>query len=149
MAIIGYTKLETLFRKAASLDIDKGHAKEITDIVEKKLVDLLLAGERNANLNGRDVIWEGDLPITKGLQETIIAFKKLEETIDVQDVLNYLTTIPPLKYPLDAELEAKLPEITGALLVVLARIMKEIDTEKRRVNHELIEKAKRIADLTL
>ena len=149
MAIIGYTKLETLFRKAASLDIDKGHAKEITDIVEKKLVDLLLAGERNANLNGRDVIWEGDLPITKGLQETIIAFKKLEEAIDVQDVLNYLTTIPPLKYPLDAELEAKLPEITGALLVVLARIMKEIDTEKRRVNHGLIEKAKRIADLTL
>ncbi|WP_456430531.1 DUF1931 family protein [Nitratifractor sp.] len=149
MAIIGYTKLETLFRKAASLDLDKGHAKEITDIVEKKLVDLLLAGERNANLNGRDVIWEGDLPITKGLQETIIAFKKLEEAIDIQDVLNYLTTIPPLKYPLDAELEAKLPEITGALLVVLARIIKEIDTEKRRVNHEVIEKAKRIIDLTL
>ena len=149
MAIIGYTKLEALFRKAASLDLDKGHAKEITDIVEKKLVDLLLAGERNANLNGRDVIWEGDLPITKGLQETIIAFKKLEEAIDIQDVLNYLTTIPPLKYPLDAELEAKLPEITGALLVVLARIIKEIDTEKRRVNHEVIEKAKRIIDLTL
>ncbi|WP_457603226.1 DUF1931 family protein [Nitratifractor sp.] len=149
MAIIGYTKLEALFRKAASLDLDKGHAKEITDIVEKKLVDLLLAGERNANLNGRDVIWEGDLPITKGLQETIIAFKKLEEAIDIQDVLNYLTTIPPLKYPLDAELEAKLPEITGALLVVLARIIKEIDTEKRRVNHEIIEKAERIIDLTL
>ncbi|WP_457607901.1 DUF1931 family protein [Nitratifractor sp.] len=149
MAIVGFTKLEALFRKAASLDIEKGHAKEITDIVEKKLVDLLLAGERNANLNGRDVIWEGDLSITKGLQETIIAFKKLEEEIDVQDVMNYLSTIPPLKYPLDAQLEAKLPEITGALLVVLAKIMKEIDTEKRRVNHELIEKSARIADLTL
>jgi len=149
MAILGYTKLETLFRKAASLDIDKGHAKEITDIIEKKLVDLLIAGERNANLNGRDVIWEGDLPITKGLQETIIAFNKLEEEIDVQDVLNYLTTVPPLKYPLAAELEAKLPEITGAILVVMARIMKEIDEEKRRVNHELIEKAARIMDLTL
>ncbi len=149
MAILGYTKLEALFRKAASLDIDKGHAKEITDIIEKKLVDLLIAGERNANLNGRDVIWEGDLPITKGMQETIIEFKKLEETIDLQDVLNYLTTIPPLKYPLAAELEAKLPEITGAILVVMARIMKEIDEEKRRVNHELIEKAARIMDLTL
>ena len=149
MAILGYTKLETLFRKAASLDIDKGHAKEITDIIEKKLVDLLIAGERNANLNGRDVIWEGDLPITKGMQETIIEFKKLEEEIDLQDVLNYLTTIPPLKYPLAAELEAKLPEITGAILEVMARIMKEIDEEKRRVNHELIEKAARIMDLTL
>jgi hypothetical protein len=149
MAIIGFTKLETLFRKAASLDIDKGHAKAITDVIEKKLVDLLIAGERNANLNGRDVIWEGDLPITKGLQETIIAFKKLEEEIDLQDVLNYLTTIPPLKYPLAAELEAKLPEITGAILVVMARVMKEIDEEKRRVNHELIERATRIMDLTL
>ncbi len=149
MAIIGFTKLEALFRKAASLDIDKGHAKEITDIVEKKLVDFLLAGERNANLNGRDVIWEADLPITKGMQESIIEFKKLEEAIDLQDVLNYLTTIPPLKYPLAAELEAKLPEITGAILLVLARIMKEIDHEKRRVNHELIERAKRILDLTL
>ena len=149
MAIIGFTKLEALFRKAASLDIDKGHAKEITDIVEKKLVDLLIAGERNANLNGRDVIREGDLPITKGLQETIIAFKKLEEEIDVQDVLNYLTTVPPLKYPLEAELEAKLPEITGAILVVLAKIIKEVDEEKRRVNKKAIEKAQRIVDLTL
>jgi hypothetical protein len=149
MAIIGFTKLEALFRKAASLDIDKGHAKAITDVIEKKVVDLLIAGERNANLNGRDVIWEGDLPITKGLQETIIAFKKLEEEIDLQDILNYLTTVPPLKYPLAAELEAKLPEITGAILVVMARIMKEIDTEKRRVNHELIERSSRIMDLTL
>ena len=149
MAIIGYTKLEALFRKAASLDIDKGHAKEITDIIEKKLVDLLIAGERSANLNGRDVIWEGDLPITKGMQETIIAFKKLEEAIDLQDVLNYLTTVPPLKYPLAAELEAKLPEITGAILVVMARIMKEIDKEKRHVSHELIRKAATITDLTL
>ncbi len=149
MAIIGFTKLEALFRKAASLDIDKSHAKEITGIVEKKLVDLLIAGERDANLNGRDVIWEGDLPITKGLQETIIAFKKLEEEIDLQDVLNYLTTVPPLKYPLAAELEAKLPEITGAILVVLARVIKEVDEEKRRVNKEAIEKAERIVDLTL
>ena len=149
MAIIGFTKLEALFRKAASLDIDKGHAKEITDIVEKKLVDLLVAGERNSNLNGRDVIMEGDLPITKGLQESIIAFKKLEEEIDLQDVLNYLTTVPPLKYPISEELEAKLPEITGAILLVLARIMKEVDEEKRRVNHEVIEKAKRIVGLTL
>ncbi|WP_456430848.1 DUF1931 family protein [Nitratifractor sp.] len=149
MAIVGFTKLEALFRKAASLDIDKSDAKAITDIVEKKLVDFLLAGERNANLNGRDVIREGDLPLTKGMQETIIAFKKLEEAIDVEDILNYLTTIPPLKYPLDAELEAKLPELTGAILVVMARIMKEIDEEKRRVTPELIEKTGRIMDLTL
>ncbi len=149
MAILGFTKLEALFRKAASLDIEKGHAKDITDIIEKKLIDFLIAAERNANLNGRDIIWEADLPITKGMQETIIEFKKLEELIDVKDVLNYLSTVPPLKYPLAADLEAKLPELTGAILVVMARVMKEIDSQKRKINHELIEKAARIMDLTL
>jgi len=149
MAVVGFTKLEALFRKAASLDIKKGHAKEITDIVEKKLVDLLIAGERNANMNGRDVIMESDLPITKGLQETIIAFKKLEEDIDLKDVLDTLTTFPPLKYPYAADLEAKLPEITGALLVVMAKIMKEVDGNDRALDHETIEKTQTIMDLTL
>jgi len=149
MAVVGFTKLEALFRKAASLDIHKGHAKEITDIVEKKLHDLLLAGEISANMNGRDVIWLSDLPITKGLQETIISFRKLEEELPVEDILNFLSTVPPLKYPLAADLEAQLPEITGALLVVLAKVMKEIDTQSRQVTHELIEKSSKILDLTL
>ncbi len=149
MAVVGFTKLEALFRKAASLDIHKGHAKEITDIVEKKLHDLLLAAERNANMNGRDVIWESDLPITKGLQETIIAFKQLDEELSIDDILAFLASVPPLKYPLTTELEAKLPEITGALLVVLAKVIKAVDDEARTVSHEAIEKASQILDLTL
>ena len=149
MAVVGFTKLEALFRKAASLDIHKGHAKEITDIAEKKLHDLLLAAERNANMNGRDVIWQSDVPLTKGLDETIIAFRKLEEELSVDDILEFLASVPPLKYPLSAELEAKLPEITGALLVVLAKVIKAVDDEARAVNHEAIEKASQILDLTL
>ena len=149
MAVVGFTKLEALFRDGASLDIRKGHAKDVTDIVEKKLLDLLIAGERNANLNGRDVIWEADIPITKGFQESIIEFKKLENALNVEDILEYLTTVPPLKYPLDANLEAKLPEITGALLLILARVIKEVNNGKRDVNHEAINKAKDVLDLTL
>ena len=149
MPVAGFTKLEALFRKAASLDIKKGHAKDITDIVEDKLLALLIAAERNTKMNGRDVIWESDLPITKGLQETIIAFKQLEEEIVMQDVLDFLTSVPPLKYPLSDELEEKLPVITGALLVVMARIMKEIDDNDRALDHETISKTKKIMDLTL
>jgi len=132
MAVVGFTKLEALFRKASSLDIKKGHAKDITDIVEKKLVDLLIAAERNANMNGRDVIMESDMPITKGLQETIIAFKKLEEEIEVKDVLDFLTTVPPLKYPLSADL-----------------IMEKVDSNDRAIDHATISKTKAIMDLTL
>jgi hypothetical protein len=142
MAVVGFTKLEALFRKAASIDIKKGHAKEITDIIETKLVDLLIAGERNANMNGRDVIWEADLPITKGLQETIISLKKLEEEIELNDVLEFLTTVPPLKYALASDLEERLPLITGALLVVMAKIMKEVDDNDRALDHDTIAKTK-------
>jgi len=148
MAVVGYKKLEDLFKEVASLELKKGHAKDITDIVEKKLVDLLIAGERNANINGRDVIWDGDLPITKGLQETIIAFRKLESELNIDDILEFLTTVPPLKYPLSADLEARLPEITGAILVVIAKILKEVENNKL-VDHQSIEKTKRIVDLTL
>ncbi|HHG73968.1 MAG TPA: DUF1931 family protein, partial [Persephonella sp.] len=109
MAVVGAVKLEILMRKAAGLDIDKNKAKEITDIVEKKLYDLLLIGERNASYNGREVIWESDVPLTKGFLESMQKFKKLEEEIAVEDVLNFLATMPPLKYPLEAELEKRLP----------------------------------------
>jgi len=149
MAVVGSTKLEALFRKVASLDIHKNHTKEITDIAEKKLHDLLLAAERNANINGRDVIWESDLPITKGLQESIIEFKKFDEDLNIDDILEFLAKIPPLKYPLVADLENKILEITGAILIVLAKVMKEIDTESRAVSQELIDKSSKILDLTL
>ena len=148
MAVVGYTKLEKLFKSIASLELKKGHAKDITDIVEEKLVDLLIAGERNANINGRDIINEGDLPITKGLQETIIEFRKLEEEIEIDDILKFLTTIPPLKYPLSVELEGKLSEIVGAILVVIAKVLKEVENNKL-IDHKSIEKTKRIMDLTL
>jgi len=149
MAVVGFTKLELLFRKAASLDIKKNHAKEITDFVEQKLADFLIAAQRNAKMNARDVIMEPDLPITKGLQEVIIEFRKLEEVIDVDDVLNFLAAVPPLKYPISEELEPKLPEIVGALLVVMARIMKEVDDNDRALDVKTIETTKRIMDLTL
>ena len=149
MAVVGFTKLEALFRKAASIDIKKGHAKDITDIVEAKLVDLLIAAERNANMNGRDVIWASDLPITKGLQETIISLRKLEEEIEIDNILEFLTTVPPLKYGLTEETEAQLPEITGALLITMAKIMNEVDDNDRALDHDTIAKTKRIMDLTL
>ena len=149
MAVVGAVKLEALMRKSAGLDIDKSKAKEITDIVEKKLYDLLLIGERNASYNARQVIWECDVPLTKGFLESLQKFKKLEEEVELQDVLNYLATRPPLKYPLDAELEKKLPEIVGTLIYILANLIKEISPATRKPSSEDIEKAGKILDLTM
>ncbi|NPA53100.1 MAG: DUF1931 family protein [Aquificae bacterium] len=149
MPVVGTAKLEILMRKAASLDIDKSKAKEITDIVEKKLYDLLLIGERNASYNAREVIWESDVPLTKGFLETLQKFKKLEEEVPAEDVLSFLAAMPPLKYPLEVELEKKLPEIVGTLIYILANLIKEVSPESRKPSSEDIEKAGKILDLTM
>jgi len=148
MAVVGFHRLEELFRRGAGLDIKKGHAKAITDVVEDKLYDLLLMGQVTAKYNGRDIIWKYDLPITKGLEETIDEFKKLQQEISLKDVLDRLATHPPL-YELEIELEKSLVDIVGGLTLVLAKTMKALKEEKRAVDHELIERAKRVMDLTL
>ncbi|WP_418640768.1 DUF1931 family protein [Sulfurimonas sp. ST-27] len=106
MAVVGFTKLQEIFRKSASLDIHKGHAKEVTDIVEQKLYDMLIIAQKNAKYNGRDVIWVADMPITKGFEETVEIFKKLEAEIDAKDVAQTLSFYPPV-LSLEIELENK------------------------------------------
>ncbi|NPA28356.1 MAG: DUF1931 family protein, partial [Epsilonproteobacteria bacterium] len=83
----------------------------------------------------------------KGLEQTIDEFKKLDQELDLKDILDRLATHPPL-YELEIELEKDLVNIVGGLTLVLARTIKEIHHE-RLVSHEAIERAKQIMDLTL
>ena len=146
--VVGFRKLDAVFRKAAGIDLDKSKADKVIDIIEKKFHDLLLVAVEKAGYNGRDVIMEADMPLTKGFEESIREFKKLEEEVDIQDVLAFLEKIPPLKYPISAELEAKLPEYIGALMLIIARVLKEVGAE-RRPSTEDINRCERILDLTL
>ncbi len=148
MAVVGFTKLQEIFRKGAGLDIHKGHAKDITDIVDQKVYDLLVAGERNAKYNSRDVIWVSDVPLTNGMEKTIDEFKKLEEAIEVKDVVEMLTHYPAT-IALEVELEKRLPEIFGGVLLGMAKIMKAVDHKDRTVDHDMINKAKAVLDLTM
>ena len=146
--VVGFKKLESIFRKSAGIDLDKSKADKIIDMVEKKFYDLLLIAVEKTGFNGRDIIMETDMPVTKGFEESLKEFRKLEESVDIKDVLAYLEKIPPLKYPISAELEAKLPEYIGALMLIIARVLKEVGAE-RKPSSEDIEKAGRILDLTL
>ncbi|NPA11141.1 MAG: DUF1931 family protein [Epsilonproteobacteria bacterium] len=146
--VVGFKKIEAVFRKAAGIDLDKSKADEIVDIIEKKFHDLLLVAVEKAGYNGRDVIQEPDMPITKGFEESLREFKTLEEEVEIDDVLKFLEQIPPLKYPVSAELEAKLPEYIGALMLIVAKVLKEVGAE-RKPSKEDIEKTGRILDLTL
>jgi hypothetical protein len=146
--VVGFKKLEAVFRKSAGLDLDKSKADRIISIIEKKFHDLLLVAVEKCSYNGRDIIMEPDLPITKGFEESMRQFRELEEVVELSDILEFLKKIPPLKYPLSADLEEKLPEYIGALMLIVARVLKEVGAG-RKPSTEDIDKAERILDLTL
>ncbi|RMA97615.1 DUF1931 family protein [Hydrogenothermus marinus] len=148
MAITGVHKIEEIFKKSASLRLDKDKIKEVNDLISQKLYDLLIVAEENAGYNARDVIWLSDVPLTKAMKESMRKFKELEEELELQPILDHLATLPPLKYELEVELEKKLPEIAGTLIYILAMILKEI-SQDRKVSAEDLEKAKTIYNLTI
>ena len=90
----------------------------------------MVIGQAAAKANVRDVIEPWDLPITKGLQESMHQFEKLEEEIELQPILESLTARPPLDVTLDEETQARLPLIFGGISVALAKTFK---LHRRRV----------------
>jgi hypothetical protein len=124
---MGIAKFQRFFRNAAGITVDKDDLKRYGDFMNSKLYDLLLVGETTAKANQRDIVEPWDLPVTKGLQETLHAFKKMDEEIELAPILEQLAALPPLDLAISAETEARLPEVTGGLSVALARTFKVID----------------------
>jgi hypothetical protein len=104
-------KFERFFRIAAGLDVDRQDLKCYSDFINQKVDDLLLRAEATAKANGRLIIEPFDLPITKGLQESIHEFKKIDEQIELQPILDQLTARPPLDLAYDEDTESQLPEL--------------------------------------
>ena len=142
-------KFERFFRVAAGLDIDKNDLKRYSDFVNLKVYDLLLRGVATAKANGRDIIEPFDLPITKGLQESIHAFRDIDEEIELKSILEYITAQPPLDLVYSVETEAELPGIVGGLSVVLARTFKIIDPALKNPQTMQWERVFSIFDLLL
>jgi hypothetical protein len=147
--VVGVTQFERFFRIGAGLDVDKADLKRYNEFVNRKIYDLLVRAEATAKANGRDIIQPFDLPITKGLQESIHEFRKLDEEIELQPVLDGLMAQPPLDLALAVETEARLPEIAGGLSIALARTFKIIDPNVKNPQSEQWERSFRIFDLLL
>jgi hypothetical protein len=92
--VMSVAKFERFVRIAAGLDVDKQNLKRYSDFINHKIYDLLV-----------------DLPITKGLQESIHEFEKIDEQIELQPILDQLTARPPLD--LGEDTESRLPEVVG------------------------------------
>ena len=147
--VMGVAKFERLFRTAARLNVDKQDLRRYSDFINQKVYDLLLRGEADAKANGRDIIQPFDLPITKGLQESIHAFRELDEKIELKPILDQITALPPLDLAVSVETEARLPTIVGGLSVALARSFKIIDPDLKNPQTVHWERCFQIFDLLL
>jgi hypothetical protein len=145
----GIPQLERLFRLAAELDVDKSDLQRYTDFVHQKLYDFLIRAEATASANGRDVIQPQDLPITKGLEERMDEFKRMNAEIGLDPILEYLATRPPLDLACSDETEAVLPRIVGGISVGLARTLKVINPDLKNPQTKHWEQATRIFTLLL
>jgi hypothetical protein len=124
-------RFQRLFRAAAGVDVDKSDLKRYDDFIDRKIYDLLLIGQAHARANARDIIQPSDLPVTKGLQESIHAFRKLDEEIELRPILEELAKRPPLDLAVAEETKQALPEIAGGLTLALARAFTIIEPERR------------------
>ncbi len=127
--VVGARRLAELLRRVAGLNVDKSDLERLAELVGQKLNDLLIAGVRNASYNHRDLVMEPDLPLTKGMLQSLQEFRAYAEVIELEPILEHLATYPPLERELSEEVTNLLPDLVGMLILVAARLMKIIDPE--------------------
>lgn len=141
MAVPGFTKFQRLFRAADGIDVDRDDVKRYVDFVNDAIYDLLIMGQAAAKANVRDIIEPWDLPITRGLQESMHRFDKIDQEIELQPILDYLAARPPLDMTLSEQTQARLPLIFGGISVALARTFTLVEGEKKAVHTQEWERA--------
>jgi histone H3/H4 len=147
--VIGLPKFEALFRKVASLDVDKQDIKRMNELINQKIIDLIVVAEGVAKANGRDIIQYHDLSITKGIQEHMNEFKKYDYHLDLTPSLERITAIPQMNLACSKEVEEELSILAGALIIMMAKIFKVIDPDLKNPVTEDWEKVKKIFDIIL
>jgi hypothetical protein len=146
---MGVARFERFFRVAASLDVHKSDLNRYSGFVNEQIYDLLLRGDATAKANSRDIIEPYDLPITKGLQESMHEFERIDEEIELEPILEHLAGLPQLDRAYSEETEDRLPIVVGGLSVALGRTLKVLDPDRRTPRSEDWERAFRIFDLLL
>jgi Domain of unknown function (DUF1931) len=149
MPVMTVGKFERFFHVAAGLDVDKKDLKRYSDFVNQKTYDLLLRGKATATDNGRDIIQPSDLPITKGLQESIHQFRKLDAEIELRSILEHIAQLPPLNMTYSYDTEERLPRVVGGLSVALARTFTVLEPELKNPQTKHWQRAFQIFDLLL
>ncbi len=145
----GVRQFQRLFREAAGLNSDKADLKRYEEFIDHRIYRLLLRAEADAKAGGDVLIEPWNLPITAGLQECIEQFRKMDETIELEPILDRLAHRPPLQFSYSDETEAILPDLAGGLGVAVARALKHIEPDLKNPQTRHWELASRIFELLL
>jgi hypothetical protein len=127
----GIPQLKRFFRAAGSIDVDKADVERFRTFVDEKVDDMAIAGRNTARSNDRDVIAPQDLPVTRGLQEQMREFDKLDEAEEIRELLRGTLRRPPGDVTFGEETEAVLTEVFGGISVALARSFRIVDPDVR------------------
>jgi hypothetical protein len=149
MPVAGVPEFERFFREVASLHVDKDDLKRYEDFLDRKVSDLLLRGTANAKANGRDIMEPWDLPVTKGLQESIHDYDQIDAELGMHRFIEPLVKRPPLDVTLSEAADADLPRVAGGFSVALARALVVLDPGLRNPSTEQWDRAFRIFNLLL
>jgi hypothetical protein len=141
MPVMGFVTFEQFFRAAGGVSVDRDDVKRYLDFVNDAVYDLLVMGQAAAKANVRDIIEPWDLPVTKGLQENMHEFGRIDEEIELRPILDALAARPALDAVLTEETEARLPMIFGGISVALARAFRLVDAEMKAVHTREWERA--------
>jgi hypothetical protein len=149
MELFGIARFERFFRQAAGIDIDKSDVRRFDDFVNDRIYALLLRAVAIAKANDRDVVQPQDIPITKGIQEAMHAFRALDQDVELDPILEQLTRRPPLDLVYSDETKDELPYLAGGLGMALARTFPIIDEDLETLQPRHWDKAGRVFDVLL
>jgi hypothetical protein len=123
----GIPVFQRFFRSVASIKIDKNDVRRFREFIDEEIDDIAISGRNSATWNRRDVVVAQDLPITKGVQERMREFDKLEEAQEIRELLRQVVRQPPADVTFADETEELLPELFGGLSIALARSFRVVD----------------------
>ncbi|HEY2192968.1 MAG TPA: DUF1931 family protein [Actinomycetospora sp.] len=125
----GVPVFQRFFRSVGHIKVDRNDVKRFRDFVDEMIDDVAITGRNAATWNGRDVIAPQDLPITRGVQERMREFDKLEEAGEIRALLAQTVRRPPADVTFSEETEDALVELFGGLATALARTFRAVDPE--------------------
>jgi hypothetical protein len=126
---------ETFFATTMELQVDKMDLRNLEAFLSRNLSDLLVRGYANAKDNRHEAIERQDLPITKGLNDTIYRFREFDTDKKLrgamEDAVDTTIREANLEMPLGEAAREFLPQVVGGLSLSLAQTFKIIDPDLR------------------